>query len=78
MHTNSSLGSSRYRPLTRTESKLGGILTVIGAFLLMCYLGCFYLWGNISIYIISYFYHVGPQLSYNFIFMVMTVLVLSK
>ena len=44
----------------------------------MIYLGSFYLWGNISIYVLSYFYYYDPSMSYNFIYLVDTVLGLSK
>ena len=44
----------------------------------MIYLGSFYLWSNISIYVLSYFYYYDPSMSYNFIYLVDTVLGLSK
>ena len=78
MDANSSWSGAGYWPLDRRESKCQGILTVLGAFILMTYLGCFYLWGNISIYVVSYFYHLEPNVSYSFIFMVNTLLNLSK
>ena len=33
------------------KEKIKGLLTLIGGFALMLYLGCFFLWGNISIYV---------------------------
>lgn len=55
-----------------------GILTVIGGVFLMLYLGCFFLWGNISIYVLSYFHEESPSASYDFIFLVDSMLVLSN
>ena len=44
----------------------------------MLYLGCFFLWGNISIYVLSYFHNINPNASYGFIFLVDTFLVLAN
>ena len=44
----------------------------------MLYLGCFFLWGNISIYVLSYFHEKSPDASYDFIFLVDSFLVLSN
>ena len=33
-----------------------GIRTLVGSVALMLYLGCFFLWGNISIYVLSYYH----------------------
>ena len=40
----------------KPKTNLKGICCVVGGVLLMIYLGCFFLWGNISIYVLSYFY----------------------
>lgn len=56
------------QPKTTTHWK--GISTIIGGVLLMLYSGSSFLWGNISIYIVSYFYNFDPNTSYNFIFLV--------
>ena len=53
-----------------------GVLTLIGGVSLMLYLGCFFLWGNISIYVLSYFHKYQPEASYDFIFLVDSILVL--
>ena len=53
-----------------------GILTLIGGFFLMVYLGCFFLWASISIYVLSYFHQHDPSSSYDFIFLVDSALVL--
>lgn len=37
-----------------------GILNAIGGVFLMFYLGCFFLWGNIDVYVLSYFYQFNP------------------
>jgi len=42
----------------------------------MLYLGCFFLWGNISIYVLSYFHAKDPDTSYSFIFLIDSMLVL--
>ena len=44
----------------------------------MIYLGCFFLWGNISIYVMSHFYEINPQTSYGFVFLVDTLLILAN
>jgi hypothetical protein len=31
-------------------------MTIIGGVIIMLYNGCFYLWANISVYVLSYFY----------------------
>lgn len=45
-------------------------MTIVGAAFLMMYLGCFFLWGNISIYVLSYFYQFNNDLSLGFVFSV--------
>jgi OFA family oxalate/formate antiporter-like MFS transporter len=52
------------------EDKRKGIMTVIGGVSLMLYLGSFFLWGNIDIYVLSYFHQFNPNLSLGFIFLV--------
>jgi len=52
------------------------VLTLVGGFFLMLYLGCFFLWGNISVYVLSYFHQFHPETSYGFIVMVNSLLVL--
>lgn len=44
----------------------------------MLYLGCFFLWANIDIYVLSYFHTFNPNLSVNFIFLVDLFLVGSN
>jgi len=44
----------------------------------MLYLGTFFLWGNISIYVLSYFHEANPTASYSFIFLVDSFLVLAN
>ena len=44
----------------------------------MLYLGCFFLWGNISIYVLSYFHEKNPSASYDFIFLVDSFLILAN
>ena len=67
---------SPYELRKRAEWKRKGVLSLVGGFFLMLYLGCFYLWGNISVYVISYFHQFNPGASYGFIFMVDALLVL--
>ncbi len=55
-----------------------GIFTLIGGVSLQLFLGCFFLWGNISIYVLSYFHETSPNSSYNFIFAVDTILILGN
>jgi len=43
----------------------------------MLYLGCFFLWGNISIYVLSYFHEKNPSANYSFIFMVDSILIIA-
>lgn len=44
----------------------------------MLYLGCFFLWGNISIYVLSYFHEYNPDASFDFVFLVDSFLILSN
>ena len=53
-------------------------MTLIGGISLMMYLGCFFLWGNISIYVLSYFHKFEPDANYSFIYLVDTFLILSN
>jgi MFS transporter, OFA family, oxalate/formate antiporter len=56
-------------PFERSD-RIKGILTLVGGFSLMLYLGCFFLWGNIDIYVLSYFHEFNPNLSISFIYLV--------
>ena len=51
---------------------------MVGGVFLMFYLGCFFLWGNISIYVLSYFHEYNPDASYDFIFLVDSFLILAN
>ena len=44
----------------------------------MFYLGCFFLWGNIDVYVLSYFYQFNPQIDLGFIFIVDTLLIAAN
>ena len=55
-----------------------GVMTMIGGLILELYLGCFFLWGNINIYVLSYFHEKSPNASYDFIFLVDAFLVLAN
>lgn len=57
---------------------LHGVLTVVGSVIYMLYLGCCFLWGNISIYVLSLFRQKQPDASYDFIFLVDSFLVLAS
>ena len=57
------------------KHKRDGILTLIGGFFLMLYLGCFFLWGNISVYVVSYFHYVNGTNNFSFIYLVDSLLV---
>ena len=50
-------------------------MTLVGSFLLELYLGCFFLWGNISVYVLSYFHYYNPNASFSFVFLVDLMLV---
>ena len=54
-----------------------GIMTLVGGMVLELFLGGFFLWGNISIYVLSWFYNKNGKSSYNFIFAVDVVLVFA-
>lgn len=45
---------------------------------LMLFLGCYCLWANINVYVLSYFYQFNPNLSLGFIFVVDTLLCLCN
>lgn len=54
---------------------MDGHLTVVGGCFLMLWLGCFFLWGNINVYVISYFYKFDQDIDLSFIFLVDTLLI---
>lgn len=60
------------------KDRRDGLLTVAGGISLMFYLGTFYLWGNIDIYVLSYFHEFNPNLSVGFIFIVDTLLITAS
>lgn len=51
-------------------NKVKAISTVIGGVILELYLGCFFIWGNIAIYIISYMYSKHETVSFASVFYV--------
>ena len=51
---------------------------MIGGLLINFYIGSFYLWGNIAIYVLSYFHQTDTDMSYNFIFLVDAFMVLAN
>lgn len=55
-----------------------GVLNCVGGVSLMFFLGCFFLWGNIDVYVLSYFYHFNPDISLGFIFIVDTMLIAAN
>ena len=42
------------------------------------YTGSFFLWGNIAIYVLSYYHPTDTSMSYNFIFMVDSYMILAN
>ena len=64
--------------LRKPVSTYKGVVCVAGGICLMIYLGCFFLWGNISTYVLSYFWYIDDDLSYDFIFLVDTFLIISN
>lgn len=69
---------SQSRQDTLPKAPNSGTLTLIGGVILMMYLGCFLLWGNISVYVLSHFYWINPNFSSSFIFLVDLFLVFSN
>jgi hypothetical protein len=57
------------------KNKKWGIMTIAGGVCLEMFVGCFFLWGNISNYVISYYHETNENLSYGFIFYVDTILI---
>ena len=47
--------------------------TLIGCIIINLFLGCFYLWSNISVYVISYFFIFDHNMSYDSAFYVDTI-----
>jgi OFA family oxalate/formate antiporter-like MFS transporter len=45
----------------KSPIKWRGVLTVVSGILVHLFCGCYYLWGNISTYVISYFYYKGDK-----------------
>ena len=70
--------SENQTPFTAVTPNWAGIRTLIGGVSLMLYLGCFFLWGNIDIYVLSYFEHYTPGADYSFIFLVDSFLMLAN
>ena len=55
-----------------------GIKCVLGGFLLHLFLGWIYLWGNISIYVASYFYQYDKSMNLNKVNMVFSLTTLAQ
>ena len=36
--------------------KIKGFMTIVGAICIEMFIGCFFLWGNISVYVLSYYH----------------------
>ena len=53
-----------------------GVMCVIGGMSIEIFTGSFFLWGNISLYVLSYYHEKNPSLDTSFIFTVETILVL--
>ena len=53
-------------------------MTVIGGACLFMFIGCFFLWSNISLYVISYFHATNPNLKYDFIMFIDVILIGSE
>lgn len=51
-------------------------MTVVGGFLIQMFNGSFFLWSNISIYVISYMYQFNPSINQNAQFQTNFILVL--
>ncbi|CAI2368038.1 unnamed protein product [Moneuplotes crassus] len=45
------------------SEKIKGLICVIGGIILHLFLGCFYLWGNIQVYITSYLHKHDPSIT---------------
>ena len=61
-----------------SKRKCAGIMTVIGGACLFMFIGCFFLWSNISLYVISYFHASNPDLKYDFIMFIDVILIGSE
>jgi hypothetical protein len=57
------------------KRKQWGIACLVGSVCLEMFIGCFFLWGNISVYVLSYYHEKNANLSYGFVFYVDTILV---
>ena len=53
-----------------------GYLCILAGVLINFFNGCFYLWANISVYVLSYIYHFDKEVDQNAIFYVDVALVL--
>ena len=42
-----------------------GVLVIVGGVFIELFLGCFYLWGNIAVYVTSYFNEYDQNLKLN-------------
>ena len=52
------------------STSLKSKLTVVGCLGVNLFLGCFFLWSNIAVYVVSYMYQFDKTLSYDSIFFV--------
>ena len=57
----------------KSKIVMQGVLTLIGGFSLYLYVGCFLLWSNIDVYVISYFHYVNGADEFSFIYLVETL-----
>jgi hypothetical protein len=51
-----------------------GVLLIIGGMLVYLVVGCFYLFSNLSVYVLSYMYQFDKNVSYEFAFYVDTAM----
>ena len=51
-------------------------MCLLGGILIQLFNGCYYLWANISIYVLSYIYNFDPQVNASAIFYVDVALLL--
>ena len=54
------------------------ILALIGGMIMDIWIGCFFIWGNIAIYILSYFKAQGLDMSYEHVLQMDSILVFSN
>ena len=64
---------TKLKEFKKNSKSIKAISTLAGCIILNLFIGCMYIWSNISVYVISYFYLYDKTLSYDSAFYVDTI-----